>query len=446
MSTVKPPPEAAFPIGITPLAAALPREERSATPLTTAPVLLADATWYGTLAAVRDLGSRGVPVIVAYDSAVAVSRWSRYAERTVASPNTRDVSRFVEWLHDFGRRNPGAVLYPTSDDVAFVIAAHRATLEPHFQLFTPTVDALLSMLDKSRLAASAQRAGLQAAPTWSPDSEEELLDLAPALPLPLLVKPRAQILSAGSKGIRVDRREDLLEAWRTLRATAAVHPQALEFAPGLDRPIVQPYAQVAESIYTVDGFVDGGGNIVGALACVKRLQLPRRSGPGVLFEAAPLDAAILAGMQRLFQATGYVGVFDAEFVIQGDEKLLIDLNPRFYNHMAFEIDRGLPLPWITYLTATGQADAIPGALFAARRRAAGARGVYAHRLPLQLMLTAQRWSGRMNDAECRRWRRLVAEAGVLTDPAHSRDDARPAWADIAQHLRHPRALLRKAAR
>jgi hypothetical protein len=231
-----------------------------------------------------------------------------------------------------------------------------------------------------------------------------------------------------------------------VRGTACVHSEALEVSPSLDRPIVQPYVQMAESIYTVDGFVDADGTLVGAMACLKRLQLPRRSGPGILFEHATLDPAIEEGMQRLFRDTGYVGVFDAEFAMDGGEKLLIDINPRFYNHMAFEIDRGLPLPWLAYLSATGQGDAIAGELFAARRHAADARGVYVHRLPLRLMLAAQRMSGGMTRAEVRQWRRLLSEEGVLSYAADGRGDHVPFLADIVQQVRHPRALLRKAAR
>ena len=43
------------------------------------PVLRADALRWGTLAAVRDLGRRGIPVTVASDSAVAPAR-STYDE------------------------------------------------------------------------------------------------------------------------------------------------------------------------------------------------------------------------------------------------------------------------------------------------------------------------------------------------------------------------------
>jgi D-aspartate ligase len=410
-----------------------------------APALLTDATWYGTLSAVRDLGSRGVPVIVGYDRATAPARWSRFTSCAVRCPPTHETYHFLDWLHEFGERNPGCVLYPTSDDIAFMISAHRQSLERLFQLFSPRLDSLLQVLDKSRLAAAAERAGLSSAPTWTPADEDALREMVPDLPLPSLVKPRAQILSAGGKGIRVDRREDLVEAWRRLAAAASEHHQALTEAFCLDRPIIQPFVQVSESIYTVDGFVDARGRLVGALACMKLLQLPRRSGAGVYFEHAPLDPDIARGLERLCRETGHIGVFDAEFAVHGDEKLLIDFNPRFYNHMAFEVDRGLPLPWLSYLAATGRGNELHRVARQARREAATATGVYVHGLPMRVMLAAQRASGSMTRAESRRWRRSIVRRNRLSNAAYARQDRLPALADLLQLGIHPRSLVRRAA-
>jgi predicted ATP-grasp superfamily ATP-dependent carboligase len=330
--------------------------------------------------------------------------------------------------------------------MAFVVASHRETLAEYFQLFSPSQRALIEVLDKGRLAAAAKRAGLKAAPTWEPMDEDELHRLAGELAFPVLVKPRAQILSAkGSKGVRVERPEDLLAAWREVRAAASVHRAAIAACPVLDRPVIQPYLQFSEGIYTVDGFMDADGNLLGALACVKGLQLPRRSGSGIYFEHAELDPEIRAGMERMCRAIGHVGVFDAEFALHGEDKLLIDLNPRFYNHMAYEADRGLPMAWLAYLSATRQLDVIPAALAEAQLAAPPEPGVYLHRLPMAVMLAAQALSGGMSRAERRQWRQTIAEKGVLTDAVSAAGDARPRYADLLQQFRHPRALIKKAA-
>jgi hypothetical protein len=110
---------------------------------------------------------------------------------------------------------------------------------------------------------------------------------------------------------------------------------------------------VSERIYILDGFVDADGTILAAAAAVKCMQLPRRSGPGVCFESAALDPDLLAGLQRLCRQSGFRGVFDAEFLIDGEDRLLIDFNARFNNHMAFEVERNLPLPLMSYLAAIG---------------------------------------------------------------------------------------------
>ena len=79
----------------------------------------ADATWYGTLAAARDLGAHGVTVTLASDIWVAPERWSRHVARTISCPSSKDPARFLAWLPHFGAARPGHVLYPTSDEVAW---------------------------------------------------------------------------------------------------------------------------------------------------------------------------------------------------------------------------------------------------------------------------------------------------------------------------------------
>jgi D-aspartate ligase len=408
------------------------------------PALLADATWYGTLAAVRDLGARGVPVILAYDEALAPARWSRHAETVVRCPSTKDAERFLDWLHDFGTSHPGCVLCLTSDDVAFLAAAHLDTPTSPFRVFCPPLDGLLELLDKGRLAEAARRAGLQSPATWSPADEDELHRLAPDLPLPIVVKPRAHVLSRLlGKPLLIRRNEELLDAWRHTR-DASAHQARVTGIPGIELPILQAYHAVSERVYTVDGFVDADGTIIAAMACIKCLQLPRRSGVGICFESAALDPDVLAGLQRLCRQTAFRGVFDAEFLVDGDDLLLIDLNPRFYNHMAFEVERNLPLPWMSYLAAIGDQDGVRKAVAGLEAERAAAGRIYVHRFLTTVLLASQRATDRMSRAEVTGWRRWIAQGGV-TNPAYVSGDPLPACAELAYWLRHPRSFLHKAA-
>jgi D-aspartate ligase len=386
-----------------------------------------------------------VPVTVAYDKVAAPARWSRHAASVVRCPPSKDATRFLEWLHEFGEERPGCVFCPTSDDVALLVASHLDSLASRFRLFSPTWDALLGMLDKGRLAAGAVRAGLKVPATWSPGDESELQGVLANLPLPLLMKPRTQALSRMPGKTRIIyRSEQILPTWRSIRS-ANVHQSAITGIPNIDLPVLQAYHAVSERVYTVDGFVDAAGHIIAAGACLKVLQLPRRSGIGVCFESAPLDGELLAGLERLCQGCGYRGVFDAEFLISGHEKLLIDVNPRFYNHMAFELDRSLPLAWLAYLAAAGDEQALSRAAGMLPSAGASSGRIYVHRFPTVVQLAAQRLTGRMTADEVRRWWRWIAGGDAVTDPAYAHGDPLPAVADVAQWLRHPRSFLRKAA-
>src|SRR5882672_9837994 len=98
------------------------------------PVLLPMASYHGTLAAVRCLGAAGVRVTLAESSPLVPAVWSRFAARRVRSPSPEDPPSFLQWLMDFGAREPGHVLHPTSDDVAWLYARHRDELAKHFIL------------------------------------------------------------------------------------------------------------------------------------------------------------------------------------------------------------------------------------------------------------------------------------------------------------------------
>src|SRR4051812_35677048 len=102
----------------------------------------------GTLAAIRCLGEQGVDVIVASDRAMAPGCWSRHVTQCVRSPGTSAGPRAIgDWLVGFGRKDPGSVLDPTSDDTAWVVSRWAEEPRQHFLLFAPPISAVRSLLD-----------------------------------------------------------------------------------------------------------------------------------------------------------------------------------------------------------------------------------------------------------------------------------------------------------
>ena len=412
------------------------------------PVLLTEATAYGTLAAVRCLGRAGVPVSVAGPEVLAPSHWSRHATRRLRAPGTGEPERHLEWLLEFGAREPGHVLYPTNDDSAWLIAFHADELARSYRLRQPAFATVRRLLDKRLLAEACETVGIRTPPAAFAEVGESLEDVAARAAFPVLLKPRIQVLHRShSKGRLVLSADELPAALDAYVRENRYHPWIEQRFPEVVQPMVQAYLPEAlQRIYSVAGFADEHGEIV-ALAAQKVLQRPRRLGIGVCFEAAPLAPELLARLRALCRAVGYHGVFEVEFIEANGESYLIDFNPRFYSQMALDVERGLPLPLLAYEHALGESTAFRRAADRLRGAAPDDGAAYMHRLRFEALMHGQRLSRLMSAAEVRQWRTWQSERRTRTvDAVLDRRDPLPAVLDYLAFcrdtIRHPRASVR----
>lgn len=413
------------------------------------PVLLTMPTYGGTLAAVRALAAAGVTVTVAGEGLLAPARWSRGAARFERCPAPRDAGAFIDWLVAFGRRRPGHFLYPTSDDLVWLLARNAGTLGEHFVLFQPPLQTLVSLLDKARLQRSCAAVGLRTVPTWFPASAEEAARLAPELPRPLVIKPRTQVfLASENKGWRVQPGDDLAALYARWMGANRYLPGPEEDLGPLAAPMLQEFWASDGGVYSIAGFVDRDGALLGARASRKLLQRPALFGVGLCFEDAPLVPAVLERLVSLCRRVGYFGVFEAEFLLRDGANHLIDFNPRFYGQMHFECARGLPLPVFAYLAALGDRGRLDALVAeAARFDSRGYR--YAFRFAQRLQLRLRRLAGTSSASDVARWARWMdGEGGRLVDPAEDPADPAPGRVQKLSELwaaaRHARAYLRAA--
>ena len=408
------------------------------------PALLLNPNYYGTLAAVRCLGRRDIPVVVAGPERFAFSSWSRFAGRRLVAPSPDDPEHLLEWLVRFGEAEPGHVLYPTSDDVAWLVAAHRDRLEPHFRLFQPPSSVLRSLLDKRALHDLCSAVGLLTPHTFFPRSDADLREIAKSARFPLLIKPITQVgFRTHAKGEGLTDASRLVERYYAFRAINEVRPVPGGMVQDSAWPMLQQmHAEARTAIYTLAGFVTRDGRVK-ALASRKVLQRPRTLGIGLGFEAAALDATLLEGVAALCRAAGYFGAFEVEFIETAGGMLLIDFNPRFYSQMEFEVCRGLPLPLIAYEAALGRDDA-----FNANGLPSPGRSVYSHGLLFELLVRGQLVTGRMSVHEGRRWRTWRREhRGDAVDAVSDEDDPLPRLFDtlriVRQMATQPRSFARQ---
>jgi D-aspartate ligase len=382
------------------------------------PMVLGNADFGGTLAATRCLGAHGVPVLLPGAARLDPARWSRHA-RPIPGPS--DPELLVAWLRD--EAPAGLVVYPTCDDLAWLLARDRDALARRHHLYSPSIDAVEALLDKRRLHELARASGLASPETWYPRDEAEAMRLAPGLPFPVLLKPRTQVLSRShSKGYRAASAEEL--------------------------PLLQAYHRTrSDRITSVSGFVDERQQLFVARAATKVLQSPRGLGIGICFESLPLDPALARAIRALCATAGYHGAFEVE-LLAGDPPLLIDFNPRFYGQLAFEVARGLPSPWLVYLGALADRPALEAEVERALAAPVHDDAIFCNKLVSRLELGCQALAGVVSAGEALRWRRWYLDhRHRAVDPYQEAGDPGPLlaqWGSVAAGvLRHPRAFLRQ---
>jgi D-aspartate ligase len=415
------------------------------------PVLLTMPSFNGTLAAVRSLGKRGIPVTIAGETQFAPARWSRYVKRSVSCPSPFEPEQFMDWLLSFGKREPGHVLYPSCDDLAWLFAHHAAELKESFLLFQPPAASLLDLLDKKALSQRCAEVGVPYPLTVFPGSVNDAVVLADQIGFPLLLKPRTQMfLRTRNKGQIAETREKFAARYVDFVAENDPHPLSRSLLPDVEQPMLQTLVpETTSTTYSLAGFITQDGKSA-VRAALKVLQRPRRVGVGVCFEEVEVEPVALQGVERLCRAVGYFGVFEAEFLRHDGELKLVDFNPRFYGQMGFESARGLDLPYLVWLGAVGESKLLAHAVEASREWKSGSGFVYCDRFFLAATLLLQGLSGRMSSAEQQRWRDWLdrpTERARAFDAFESPGDPLPAVVsklrEIGWAARHPRSFYRK---
>ncbi|MFZ5446413.1 MAG: carbamoyl-phosphate synthase [Myxococcota bacterium] len=410
-----------------------------------ATVLLTTATFCGTLAAARDLGQRGYRVWMA---GPGTARYSRFVERRLSCPDLRDPGAFIAWLLALGREHPGLVLYPTSDDMAWLFAVHHEALARVFRVWAPPVAVYERVLDKMTLHDACREVGLEAPATVSP-SDAELEHVVEHLPLPTLIKQRTQILSTNHKGVVVHERAEVAAAFRRFRAANPHHLPEGRLGEAADPMLQQYFAEGTNGSLQVSGFIDDTGELFVARAAKKVLQRPKKLGISLCLEATELEPQLAARVRALCRRVGYFGVFSCEFLQVDGRPLLIDFNPRYYHFLAFDHARGLPQAWLSVLAALGERDELARQVALAQVDRPGVE-TFTYRLQLAELVALQTLTRTMPLREAGHWLRWYQRhREALVDAVDQAGDRLPTLMDVAhavhQRVRHPLSSFRHVA-
>ena len=230
------------------------------------------------------------------------------------------------------------VLIPGADASLLRISSGRALLEPHVRLGLPARQSVERSLDKSDLAATASRHGLDPPPTVACAGSAAAVAAARELGFPLLVKPMLSVDDRMSPPRRfasawVDDARELEQAIASFGGTGLVQ------------------RRVEGRMVSFAGVFAGGRLLGEAFSRYHRTWYPR-AGNACYSETADAPTDLRRRVVALLTDLAWEGLFELELIETASGRWhAIDMNPRPYGSIALAIGAGANLPsvWCRHL-------------------------------------------------------------------------------------------------
>lgn len=293
---------------------------------------------------VRSLAKRGVTVHVGDNSALAMSRVSRYTRSFTRLPDFfAEPQQYISALREAIIRTGAEVLLPCSEDIELVIR-HREELPEYVQVVVPALSDWVIAEDKRGYIERVKRVGCPVPETFDVESTEHLQELARKLRFPVLVKVR---MGNGARGVRVVENRELLEN--------EFFKIVSDFDLKQDRwPVVQE--MLCGRKIQMDGLFNKGKHVGTGVYEVLKSKGADNFGTSI-YRITVDEPEVLDNAIKAMAALNWHGIYNIEWVYDAKGTArLIDINGRLGGAVAIVYEAGLDLPWIWYQIALGREE------------------------------------------------------------------------------------------
>lgn len=298
-------------------------------------VLILDAMWNKTLAAVRSLGRRGFYLTIGEKTRFATALFSRYCGKRAVYPSP--ISRpneFLEWLLREITTNGYDMILPTELETQQLILKNREKIEPYVRIPFADYSFISNVQNKAWLLKYAEANGYLCPKTYFVENLDEFN--YEKLEYPLVVKPRE---SSGSRGIVYVKKPSELSA-----VFQKVHNK-------YPFPLIQEYIPNGGA-YGVGALFNFNSEPRAAFVYKRLREYPVNGGPSTLRESVKNDELrdIAIG---LLKSLKWKGIAMVEFRVDardGKAKLM-EINPRFWGSLHLAILSGIDFPYLLYRMA-----------------------------------------------------------------------------------------------
>lgn len=305
---------------------------------------------HGGVGAIRSLGRLGVPMYAITEDRYTPAAASRYLEKAFVWPTTgtEEPGRLVEGLLRIGRRiGRPAVLVPTDEEAAVLIAEHRVALGARF--LVPPVERGLPrrLASKQGLHELCVEHGIPSPTAAFPQSYDDIVAFADKARFPVVAKNREAFVRRTQPAVngttRIGTREGLLALARDWGEQPAV--------------ILQEYLPREEAEdWIVHAYFDADSTPLAMFTGVKVRSWPPHAG--MTANAYVVDNPELADLAaRFIKQIGFTGIIDLDLRFDRRDGLykLLDFNPRMgAQFRLFENESGVDVVRAMHLDLTGR--------------------------------------------------------------------------------------------
>jgi len=281
-------------------------------------VLVTDAHYRMSLAAIRELGEAGFQVAAAApQGSHPLGFYSKHTKYRFTLP-AGDEGKYVRALLDACRALTSdsegpPVIFPAGAYTLRALVKNKSLFEGAAYLLVPDEKALEHANNKEYVTGLAERIGIPAPQSYG-ESLEEALDRAS---FPLVIKYR----NGEALGLRAP------ERYRIINSRDELKREYIRMSALQERPLVQEY--IPGSGFGVSCVFDGDSRPVSVI-CHKRVrEYPIEGGPSACCESAWDDGLVLYA-ERLLKELSWRGIAMVEFRGENGLFKLMEINPRIW--------------------------------------------------------------------------------------------------------------------
>ncbi|HYA93744.1 MAG TPA: ATP-grasp domain-containing protein [Thermodesulfobacteriota bacterium] len=293
-------------------------------------VLVTDGHFRKSLAVVRSLGRKGIPVTVGERTFLNTSFFSKYCTRRLIYPSPqRSPDQFVAFILEEIKKKQYGCVFPMEEETLLLLAKYHSEISKYAYLLVPDLKKIEFVRDKGNLMRFAEAHGI---PTPKTSYVLPPPSPFPSIPIPAVIKPR---ISSGSFGIAyVKKSEEINSSYQN------VHER-------YPFPLIQEWIPDGGGTFGLSALFDEASNVKAAFVHKKLRMYPVQGGPSTLAEGVEHPQIMALGLS-LLKSLNWVGVGMVEFKVDPRDGIpkLMEVNPRFWGSLQLAIVSGVDFPFL----------------------------------------------------------------------------------------------------